>query len=125
MSHQYIPIFHELIRYAERTNEWVVILTPENSACAEGFRSFGLGLLPTGTQFTGRTAIFPKGGQVSVAETPHRFDAADGNFSLMLLGFSDEKVSGGAKEELSVAAWRKRAKKTITLGDRPGELIFH
>ena len=125
MSHQYIPIFQDLIRHAERKKEWIIILTPQDSECAKGFRSFGLGLLPKDSEFSGRTVKFSEGGKLSLAESTHELDTKDKDFSLVVLGFSEKNTPLKPKEELALASWRKRARQTITLGDKPGELIFH
>jgi len=123
MGTNYIPSFQALIGHASQTKDWVVIVTPENSACAEGFRSYGLGLLPMGTKFTGRTAILPNGSKISVVESPHKFDA-NGELSVMFLGF-EELSKLKPKDEIAIASWRKKAKRTITLGGKPGELMFY
>jgi hypothetical protein len=122
MATSYTPSFQALISHANQTGDWVVLVTPPNSPCAQGFRTYGLGLLPHGTEFTGRTAMFADGGRLSLVESGHPFEAK-GDLSVMFLGFEDVKAS--AKQDLVLAGWRKRAKNTITLGSKPGELNFH
>jgi hypothetical protein len=122
MGNNYTPSFQALINHADRTGDWVVLVTPQDSSCAQGFRSYGLGLLPHGTDFTGRTALLPDGGRLSLIEAGHPFET-EGDLSVMFLGFEDAKSS--AKQDLVLAGWRKRAKHTITLGSKPGELLFH
>jgi len=121
-SNSYTPSFQALIEHASQSGDWVVLVTPTDSSCAKGFRSYGLGLLPQGTNFTGRTALLPDGGKISLVETNHQLEA-DGDMSVMFLGFEEAKPS--AKQDLVLAAWRKRAARTITLGGKPGELLFH
>jgi len=121
-SNSYTPSFQALIEHASESGDWVVLVTPANSSCAQGFRSYGLGLLPQGTNFTGRTAMLPKGGKLTLMEATHEFDG-DGDMSVMFLGFEDSKSS--PKQDLILAAWRKRATRTITLGSKPGHLRFH
>lgn len=123
MGTNYIPSFQALIAHANRTKDWVVMVTPANSPCAEGFRSYGLGLLPIGSKFTGRTALLPDGGRISVVETPHKFEGK-GELSVMFLGF-EEMSKVLPRDEIAIAGWRKKAKHTITLGGKPGELLFH
>jgi hypothetical protein len=123
MGTNYIPSFQALISHAVQTKDWVVIVTPPNSPCADGFRSYGLGLLPLGTKFTGRTALLPDGGKISIVETPHKFDAS-GPLSVMFLGFEEmNKIT--PKDEIAIASWRKKAHHTLTLGGKPGELLLH
>jgi hypothetical protein len=123
MNTSYIPSFQAVIRHVESTPEWVVIVSPSDSSCATAFRTVGQGLFPIGTLFTGRTATLPKGGRVSIAETSHHFVPTK-KFSVMFLGFEDEKFSSST-DVLVLAGWRQKAQHTITLGSKPGELQFH
>lgn len=123
MGAHYLPLFQAVISHIIQHREWVVLVTPKDSPYAKGFRSFGLGLLPAGTYFTGRTACFESGGRISVVELPHAFEDVKGPFSVMLLGFGGENLT--PKEELELARWRKRAKTLLTLGPSPGELRIH
>jgi len=108
-----IPIFQQLIRRAELTKEWLVIVTPENSPYLKGFRTFGIGLFPPGSDYTGRTVHFPKGGKLSVVSLTSLFDAPDKSFSVVFLGEYDPKSTTPTTDALTLAVWRKRAKSSI------------
>lgn len=107
--------FGHLLDHARRTHEWVVVVASES--CASVLLRMLPGLAPTGSSVAGRTVLLPGGGRLTLCNPSQEVDGE--GYRLTLLGFDGTLLP---REEIALHSWRKQAKGTLSLGDRPGEL---
>lgn len=113
--------FQQILAHASRSPGWIVVLTPPDSKIGEELRNCGIGLYPVDTKHVGRTAIFPKGGRLTVAELMHRFNGEE--FDLICLGFDTTTLT--SKHQIRLHEWFQEARRVISLGEAPGQVIVH
>lgn len=103
-----------VFNYAQQTEEWLVVVTPNNSGDLGKLMNLSLAIQPS----MSRTWFLPAG-KVSLLELSHALNT-EGDFSVSFLGFEDVALT--SQDELLKAAWIKKAKKTVAFGMTPEEV---
>lgn len=98
-------------RHVVLASHWVVVVLPDGSDMAQMVQKQGGALFPPGSVFSGRTALLPNGGRVSiVCASDQPFVSSDTPFSVMFVGWGDDIAANPRNME----PWRARATKVLT-----------
>jgi hypothetical protein len=103
------------INHAERSREWIVIVTPTSKNLAVELSRMLVTMLPSDATLSGRTAIFPNGGRLTVAAGSHQLHG-DG-FRVLFRGFEGELMP---TDEIEMHSWSEAAQGTVTIGSQSG-----
>ncbi len=86
------------LRYAKSFRGWVVIVCPNvgtKQACARVLS----GAIPDDAIFSGRTAVLPKGGKISVASVAEKVFVPEGDdYSTLFIGWEAKAAARGMKK---------------------------
>jgi hypothetical protein len=88
---------------------WIVLVCPDGSEFHSAFLSCAGGVFPNGVSFSGRTAILPGGGKVSVLPVSATPFTNAGPFDVMFLGWSDDDAADNRR----MAVWRAASHKVL------------
>jgi hypothetical protein len=104
-AHNQLALTHAL-----GTKGWVVLVCPDEEVLTE-YRAGMIGILPAGSSFSGRTAMLPGGGRLSVttATTPV-FVPEEVPFTVLFAGWGTTDKKSSSKR---MTQWRERAASTL------------
>lgn len=98
------------LRTAEELSKWVVLVCPPGDREKE-CRHHLAGVVPDNVKFSGRTAMVPGGGRVSVVSSAvEPFVPENEPFSVLFLGWD-----GSTRDPDGMRRWRLRAKEVLSL----------
>lgn len=90
--------------------DWVVVVCPDGSEFLTTVRNCAQGVMPPGSALTGRTAILPGGGRLSiVAVSDDLFVPAGVPFLVVFLGWGDDIAADNRKMQV----WREKASEVL------------
>lgn len=95
---------------AEKDKAWVVVVCPDGSEFLAIFQTYAESTLPSGSSFSGRTALLPGGGRISVAASGDEpFPSPGTPFAVLFLGWGDDLAADNRRMQL----WRARATRVL------------
>ena len=102
-------VLQKVIKYAQASGEWVAVVCPNTKVSAECSRYIAAALPPE-AKFSGRTAILPGGGRLSICsatEPPFFPDGA--HFTTSFVGWEGESRAD------AMLRWQEAADKTFKI----------
>ena len=98
-----------IMRHVNLSREWVVVVCPESTE-AENFALALASFVPSGVKFSGRTAVFPNGGRISVAVALEDiFVPDDTSYTVYFQGW------GLTHNNFGMRKWEKKAQRVLQL----------
>jgi len=103
---------------ARSTGIWMVLVCPSDESFLADARSVLAGLLPSGSKFGGRTAIFPGGGRLTVISAASPVFIPEGtDFTTLFIGWDKDSDK---KDHQGMMVWRDRSAQTLDLMTKTG-----
>lgn len=100
-------LIQQVFKHVANTKEWIVIVCPSPEA-ASGCAQYIASAIPAGTAFSGRTAVFPDQGRISVAIAQEPVFIPEGKeFTAAFMGWDGQDRSDG------MTKWQDKAAKTF------------
>lgn len=102
-------VLQKILKYAGDSGEWVVIVCPNAQVCGECSRYIAAALDPK-AKFSGRTAILPGGGRVSVSSATEPIFLSDPHqFTASFVGWEGESRAD------AMVRWQEASQKTFKI----------
>ena len=105
--------------YADKTGSWVVIVCPPDSDIETNCRKAFMGTVRPDSTLSGRTAVFPNGGRLSLTACDEDvFIPDDHSFSVSFIGWSYPrgKKARAYKDQMQhMGKWREAAARVLNL----------
>jgi hypothetical protein len=105
--------------YADETGSWVVIVCPQDSDIQDNCQKAFMGTVRPNSTLSGRTAVFPNGGRLSLTACDEEvFIPDDHSFSVSFIGWSypqGKKVTAYKNQMEHMGKWREAASRVLNL----------
>ena len=107
-------------KYADDTGSWVVIVCPPNSDVQDNCQKAFMGTIRPNSTLSGRTAVFPNGGRLSLTACDEDvFIPDEHTFSVSFIGWAfpngKNKVTTYKNQMEHMGKWRNAAARVLNL----------